>query len=235
MVHTGIGNKAAHFVPGDIKAVLPLLERCDAVVLGPGIGENNGSSKFLEKVFEVIKLPTVIDAGALIFLAHRGNRFLRGKQNLILTPHPGEMAKLLGKSIVQVQKDRFQVSLEYAKTQGVHLILKGARTVIAHPHPVPRFLAVDGKNNHTKSSAYQFSINALAGNPGMATAGSGDALSGILAALLGRGITSEQAARWGVLWHAMAGDLGLSPFGGGTVNDLIDAIPRATRSELKRS
>jgi len=132
-------------------------------------------------------------------------------RELILTPHPGEMAKLLGVSVKKVQDDREEITKKFARDYKVTLVLKGQHTIVA-----------DNKG--------QLHINKT-GNPGMATAGSGDVLTGIIAAFLGQGLNSFDAAKFAVYLHGLAGDLAAKEKTkmGMIASDIIDKIPEAIK------
>lgn len=206
-----------------LDAVRPWLALAQAVVLGPGLGRATATRAFAETILRDCATPLVVDADALDPRAcRRALRDARGER--ILTPHPGEMARLAGCDRTETQKDRFGIAGAYARENRATVVLKGARTLIAHPRPIrtghPR---ADGR----EKSEVRFSVNALAGNPGMASGGVGDALAGVLAALLARGLSAAEAARAGVWLHARAGDLAMPATGGGIASDLIEALPRA--------
>lgn len=162
--------------------LLPLLEKTDVVVLGPGMGQSEWSKELWGAVMAA-KLPLVIDADGLNLLA----QYPAHHEHWILTPHPGEAARLLGKSVWEVQDDRLSAVQEINKQYGGITVLKGAGTLVQVPNTTP--------------------VLCDKGNPGMATAGMGDVLSGVIAGLLAQGIPSGEAAKAGVCMHAMAGDL----------------------------
>ena len=191
--------------------VLDCLAWADAIVLGPGLGTGEVSAKIVETVLSEADCPCVVDADALNLAAER--HFRPGKTGplRILTPHPGEMARLCGCSVKEVKDSLLETALSYAKEQGVILVLKDAHTVTALP---------DG-------TAY---INA-SGNNGMATGGSGDVLAGVIAGLLAQGCTPETAAPLGVYVHGLAGDAAAERYGkyGMTASDLAAGIPEVLK------
>lgn len=161
--------------------LLALMAEASVIVLGPGLGQ----SKWSEQVFEYViqaRCPLVVDAGALTWLAHSN----LSSSHWIFTPHPGEAARLLGCSVAEVQADRpHAIALLLERFGGV-VVLKGMHTLImTEGHPVQ---------------------SCPAGNPGMASPGMGDLLSGLLAGLVAQGIPLWQAAKLGVFIHAAAGD-----------------------------
>lgn len=165
----------------------PLLERASVVVIGPGLGQGPWGEQLLQQVM-ALSVPLVVDADALNIIA--AGRVVKKpyRDNWIITPHPGEAARLLGWSTAQVQEDRFAAVSQLQQRYGGAVILKGAGTLVT-----------DGDNALTGLCPY--------GNPGMATGGMGDVLSGVLAALMAQGLSSAQAARLGVCLHACAGDM----------------------------
>ncbi|MNO21459.1 Bifunctional NAD(P)H-hydrate repair enzyme Nnr [compost metagenome] len=169
--------------------VLRLLAARDVLAVGPGLGRFAGEDAFMRALWEGTDRPLVVDADALNILAG-ADGLARWKRRdaaaTILTPHPGEMARLTGVSMGEVQRDRLGIARRFALQHGVTLVLKGARTVIAAP---------DGR----------LFVN-TSGHPGMATGGSGDVLTGIIAGLLAQGLDAVQAAAFGVYLHGQAGE-----------------------------
>jgi NAD(P)H-hydrate epimerase len=160
-----------------------LLERATAIAVGPGLGQNAWAEQMLQRSLETT-LPLVVDADALNLLARQRGQTRR--DNWILTPHPGEAARLLGSDTASVQADRFAAAREIQSDCGGVVLLKGAGTLVC-----------DGETMYV--CPY--------GNPGMASGGMGDVLSGILVALLAQGLSPRDAACLGVCLHAAAGDL----------------------------
>jgi NAD(P)H-hydrate epimerase len=161
-------------------------------------------------------LPLVVDADGLNALAEDVSLLRRKKSNqVILTPHPGEMARLLGISIADVEEARISIAQEFARTYGVCLVLKGARTIIASP-------------------AGATAINS-SGNPGMATGGMGDVLTGIIVSLLGQGYSAWDAGRLGVFLHGFAADLVAGEQGetGMNASDVMEKLPGAYAALLR--
>jgi NAD(P)H-hydrate epimerase len=177
----------------------------DAIAIGPGLGVRSRSARDLlyRLNLKKVKVPIVLDADGLN--AFPGKLDL----NLILTPHPGEMGRLLDLSTSEVQKKREKVALKAAQLFNCIVVLKGQHTVIADK---------SGKVSVNKT-----------GNPGMASAGMGDVLTGMIAGLAGQGIGSYDAAVWGVYLHGLAGDLAAKQKGeyGLIASDVVDKIPEA--------
>ena len=158
----------------------PLLERADVIAIGPGLGQSEWASQLLARVLDT-GLPLVADADALSLLALEPLR----RDNWILTPHPGEAARLLKTNTAEIQSDRFIAATELQKRYGGVVVLKGAGTLVVTDTGVGL---------------------CSAGNPGMASAGMGDVLTGVIAGLIAQGLSLEEAARIGVCLHAAAGD-----------------------------
>jgi NAD(P)H-hydrate epimerase len=179
---------AGNLAPGLLEA---LLERKTAIALGPGIGQEPETAEFVLGLLDRCSLPMVVDADALNILARHPDRLLNRMQGrgrvLVFTPHPGEMARLCGNSIAEVEGDREGLAREFSARHHVTLVLKGWRTLIAHP---------DGG----------MAVNTT-GNPGMAKGGSGDILTGILAALLAQHPEQPaEAVNAAVYLHGLAAD-----------------------------
>lgn len=160
----------------------------DVLVAGPGMGRWQGDTAWLRTVWQNTGCPLVLDADALNMLADAPDfaSWPRRGAPTVLTPHPGEMARLAGLTTAEVQADRIGLAQRFAQEHGITLVLKGARTLTA---------AANG----------DVWIN-VTGNPGMATGGAGDVLAGVIASLLAQGHSAEQAAAFGVYLHGAAGD-----------------------------
>lgn len=203
-----------------VDPVLELAEKSTVVAIGPGMSTHPAGIHFLKKVLSAINVPVVLDADALNLLAKilqdDSNFLTKLKEPLVLTPHPGEMARLTGLRTAEIQEDRIGVALQNSSEWGVTVILKGARTVVACP---------DG-------SMY---LN-VTGNPGMATGGSGDVLTGIIAALIAQGIQEQLAAALGVYLHGVAGDIAAAEKGiyGMAAGDIVEYLPSAIQKIEKK-
>jgi ADP-dependent NAD(P)H-hydrate dehydratase / NAD(P)H-hydrate epimerase len=190
---------------------LSLAATCTAVVLGPGLGDP-AARPFARAIAAHCATPMVIDAGAIAALAEAGAGGLPPGRPTILTPHPGEMAGLAGVSRDQVQARRTETAREAARATGAVVVLKGQRTIVAAP---------DGRT----------AVNPT-GNPGMATAGTGDVLAGMAGALLARGLDAWTAAAASVYLHGAAGDEAADAMGETslTAGDVIASVPAALRA-----
>jgi len=196
-----------------------LLRSRQALALGPGLGTEAATRAVVSAMLAARKVPAVLDADGLNAFSpeHRPRpRLQAGRSALVLTPHPGEAARLLGTTAAAVQADRLGSARRLATETGAVVVLKGRRTIVAHP---------DGRA----------SLNA-SGNPGMASGGTGDALTGVIGALLARGLDGFDAARLGTYVHGAAGDLASESFGedGMIAGDLIDALPSVWRKVADR-
>ncbi len=160
----------------------PLLDSPNVIALGPGLGQGEWGRAMFNDVLANEK-PLVLDADALNLLARQP----RALHDAILTPHPGEAARLLDVSTAEIQRDRFVAAKAIAEKFGAVVVLKGAGSLVAAPGEMPRVIG--------------------AGNPGMAVGGMGDLLTGIIAALRGQGLSAFDAASCGALLHSLAGDL----------------------------
>ena len=187
-------------------ALSALLDGAFTVAVGPGLGTTDWSRTLLRTCIDS-DAPLVVDADGLNLLAQLLQQGGVRRDRWILTPHPAEAARLLGCSVGEVQQDRVHAAGEMARRHGASVVLKGCGTVVADP-------------------SGQYAI-CPGGNPGMATAGSGDVLTGLIAALLGQGLSCFDAARAGVLAHAMAGDFAAANLSemGMIAGDIIDALP----------
>ncbi|MDP1759243.1 MAG: NAD(P)H-hydrate dehydratase, partial [Thermodesulfovibrionales bacterium] len=202
-----------------------LSERADVLAIGPGISVTGDTKKIVKELLLKSAVPAVIDADAINSLEGNKQILKKAKSPLILTPHAGEMARLLSvqRSAFSVQRqktlnselqneiegDRINTAVSFAKETGAYLILKGAPTVIAEP---------EGR----------VFINPT-GNSGMASAGTGDVLTGMLSGFLGEGLTPLEASILGVYMHGLAGDIAAKSKGEHSLiaSDIIDSIPEA--------
>jgi NAD(P)H-hydrate epimerase len=183
--------------------MLPLLRQSSVLACGPGLGMTGWSRRLFDTCMGSGQ-PLVLDADGLNLLADNPQQ----REAWVLTPHPAEAGRLLKCDTAKIQSDRIESARALSRQYGATVVLKGCGTVVARS---------DG----------QFTICPL-GNPGMATAGSGDVLTGVIAAMLGQGFDAWQAACLGVVVHAAAGDLAAELLGerGMLASDIIDAIPQ---------
>jgi ADP-dependent NAD(P)H-hydrate dehydratase / NAD(P)H-hydrate epimerase len=193
--------------------LLALAEKVDMVVIGPGLSLQDETTKLVRELVSVISKPLVIDGDGLTAIAERSEILLKRKASTILTPHAGEMARLMRRTVTEVNADKIGVLCEAARKLNATVIFKGAHSLIG---------LTDGR-------VY---VN-LSGNPGMATAGSGDVLTGCIAAMHGLGLSPEFAARKGVFMHGYAGDLAAVQKGadGLTATDILECLPAAMKND----
>ncbi len=191
-----------------VAAAEPILQQTGnkILVFGMGLSRTTESMELVKRLVEDINSPLVLDADGLIALGEMEGR-KKNQHPLILTPHPGEMARILGRSIREVQENRMTAAREAAAKFNAVVVLKGSRTIIASP---------GGK----------LLVNRT-GNAGMATGGMGDVLSGIIGALLGQGLDALTAAALGVYFHGLAGDAAAADKGemGLNAGDIVDYLP----------
>ena len=196
-------------------ALLKFCQDKSALGFGPGLGISPSTTELLLNLLPQLAAPCVFDADALNNLASHLNVFSGMKQTPVLTPHPGEMARLMAHtSSKTINDDRIGIAKTFALQHGVILVLKGANTIIANPQG-------------------QIAV-CPTGNPGMASAGMGDVLTGMITGLLAQGLNPWDAARTGVYVHGLAGDLAAKTMGEPSLiaSDLIAAIPHALTKTL---
>ncbi len=160
----------------------------DVIAIGPGLGRAQGTREFIRQLVDRATMPIVIDADGLNAFSDDPDRLAgREGRDVIITPHPGEMGRLLGMTTDEVQSSRLEIARNFAAAHRVYVVLKGHRTLIATPNE-------------------KIFINPT-GNPGMATGGTGDVLTGMIAAWLAQLLDAEAACKLAVYLHGMAGDL----------------------------
>jgi len=199
------------FAEGTAHEVISLGKAADAVAIGPGLGQEAGVANFVKAVVAGLpEVPLILDADALNAIAPFKDAFPRRAEPLILTPHPAEFGRLLGVPTREVIEKRLLLAVEFAAQTGVVLLLKGANTLVT-----------DGKRLYRNTT----------GNAGMATGGSGDTLTGIIAALVGQGMSEFDAAALGAWVHGRAGDLAAAKLGQTslTATDIIEHLPAVFR------
>jgi NAD(P)H-hydrate epimerase len=211
MVWAGKENENGELAASNIEWLSANLDRFQAVVIGPGLTSGTDAKKLVEWVIQHARVPVVLDADAVNICAEKPEALKSASIPLVLTPHPGELARLLHTTSASVQKDRNAAIQQAVNITGSTVILKGAGTLIAAP----------GKS-------MQVNLN---GNPGMATAGSGDVLAGILGGLLAQKFAPYDAARCAVFTHGRAGDYGSwrRCQAGLLAGDIIEELPYAMR------
>ena len=185
-----------------------------AAAIGPGIGRNASTRWFVLNLLQRIACPAVIDADGLNNLSTDVTVLGRRSGPMVLTPHPAEMARLAGIAAADVQRDRERLAAEFAARWKVVLALKGHRTVVT-----------DGRRVYVNET----------GNPGMATGGTGDVLTGVILGLLCQGIEPFEAAQLGVCLHGLAGDIAARAKGQPSMiaTDVLDALPEAFKAHMQ--
>lgn len=197
------------------KDIANFSKKADVLAIGPGLSRNKSTQSLIRKIISKIDKPMVVDADALNALSGNLN-LLRVKHSTlnairILTPHPGEFSRLIDKPLDYIQKNRESLAKSFARDYNTVLVLKGHNTIVASP-------------------VNKLYVNTT-GNPGMSTAGSGDVLTGIIAAFLGQGLDGFKAARLGAYLHGLAGDLAAREKTqvGMIASDIIEKIPEAIK------
>jgi hydroxyethylthiazole kinase-like uncharacterized protein yjeF len=192
---------------GGEKQILDLLRGKTALALGPGLSTHEETVRLVRRIVPQCPVPIVVDADGLNALSGDLTPLRSCKGRVVLTPHPGEMARLTGLTNSDVQADRVGLAARFAQEHGCHLVLKGARSLIARP---------DGRIH----------VNPT-GNPALASGGSGDVLTGLIGAFLARGFPAEKAAMTGVYLHGLAADFLAEETGeaGVLAGDLPEVIP----------
>lgn len=192
----------------------PLLDAATVIACGPGLGRSPALVALVSSLFADVSKPMVVDADGLNALASRPDVLARPAAARILTPHPGEFARLLGTGRVPAEQRRAE-AVRLAARCGVVVVLKGHRTLIT-----------DGRRQALNTT----------GNPGMATGGSGDVLTGLITALVCQGLPAFEAAQLGVYLHGLSGDLAAQELGQEALiaSDLVRFLPRAWHAYRQR-
>lgn len=207
------------FIAEAAASILDFASRCDALVIGPGLGRSDDTRELTRRVLAQLPCPAVFDADALVAIGDDLARWRDAPQSVVLTPHPGEMACLdrAPESASSQHHDaRRERAHAFAERTGCIVALKGHRTVVS-----------DGTRDFVNST----------GNPGMATGGTGDVLAGVIAALVGQGLAPFEATRLGVHVHGIAGDLAAARHGEVSMiaSDLLDSLGPAFLQHARTS
>jgi NAD(P)H-hydrate epimerase len=208
----GLVDTDGQFSAPAAEEVIALSRNATAIALGPGLGRSAALSAFVARLYREVKAPMVVDADALFALAEQTDLLATPGGPRVITPHPGEFARLSGATYDAAQ--RIQAAAKFAErdpSKRTVVVLKGHRTVVT-----------DG---------LRVSLNQT-GNPGMATGGTGDVLTGVITGMLGQGLSPFDAARLAVHVHGLAGDLAAEELGQVSMiaTDLLDYLPVAFRS-----
>jgi ADP-dependent NAD(P)H-hydrate dehydratase len=184
------------------------LPTASVLAMGPGMGQSADLRELVRWVVRSVEIPTVLDADALNNLVGQTDVLAGLKRPVVMTPHPGEFARLTGRSIAEIQADRETHALALAEAPNLIVVLKGSETIVT-----------DGKRLYVNTT----------GNPGMATGGSGDALTGVIAALIAQKMDAFDATCLGVYAHGLAGDIARDQNGevGLIAGDIVDSLADA--------
>ena len=201
-------DDGGHLTPGSVDAVVEQARRVGALALGPGLGRADATTAAVAEILRRVDLPAVVDADGLWHLHDAPETAGARAPATVLTPHAGEAARLLGRTREEVEAARLEAALDLAERSRAIAVLKGAGTIVAAP---------DGR----------VAVNA-GGSPALATAGTGDVLTGAVAAFLAKGVEPFAAAAAAVAAHARAGEIARR--GDGTIaSDVLEALPEAIR------
>jgi NAD(P)H-hydrate epimerase len=205
---------AGYFLEADYPAWHDMIAAQKALAMGPGMGTHSETGNMVHRILRELDLPLVLDADGLNLCAGHLELIRQYPGEMVLTPHTGELARLIISNTQEINKHRIEIAIQSAQQLDKVLVLKGGPTIIALP---------DGT----------VFINST-GNAGMATAGSGDVLTGIIAGLLSQGLNAKDAALCGVYLHGLAGDLAMTTKGihGLIASDMIESLPQAIKKTL---
>ncbi|NLK43456.1 MAG: NAD(P)H-hydrate dehydratase [Tissierellia bacterium] len=200
------------FTKDSLGPILEALENIDVVAIGPGMGVDEDRIHLLEEIIRNFKGPIIIDADGINCISLKPDILHNHKNQIIITPHPGELARLARVSIKEIQDNRIYYSNYISNKYNIIVVLKGFNTIVAY-HEDKIYV------NET-------------GNPGMATAGSGDVLTGVIASFIAQGLSPFNSGKLGVYCHGLAGDLGSLEKGeyGLIATDIIDNIPYSIKT-----
>lgn len=189
--------------------ILDFSKKCDLIAIGPGLGQNKETQQLVKDLVLKIKKPIVLDADGINALNGNIEILKKRKQRTVITPHPGELSRLIKKDIEYIQSNRENIARNFAKTTGVIVCLKGYKTVVASP-------------------SGEIYINKT-GNSGMASGGAGDVLTGIIASFIGQGMDDFSATAVSVYLHGLAGDIAVDKKGKFSLiaSDIIEYLPDA--------
>ena len=194
------------------RELLNFSQKVTAVAIGPGISQNKETQHLVRNLVTKLNKPIVLDADGIVAVAGHTDIFKNLKASVVMTPHPGEMSKLTGKDIVEIQNARKDIALATAALYNTVLVLKGHNTIVAGPNG-------ELYENHT-------------GNPGMATGGMGDVLTGMIAGFEAQGVDQFSASVLGVYFHGMAGDAAAREKGilSLLATDLLNKLPEVLKT-----
>lgn len=193
------------------KEILDRINKSDIAVLGPGLSTNIETKKLIRRLIAGIKKTMVLDADALNAVSEDIDILKKIETRYVITPHPGEMSRLIKRKTDYIKKNRLSVAKQFSNHYNAVVVLKGSGTVVT-----------ERKRHYINKT----------GNPGMATAGSGDVLTGVIAGFLAQGLGPFDAAKLAVYVHGLAGDLAAKERGeiGLIAGDILEKIPEAIKS-----
>lgn len=205
----GISTAGDFFNKESIDEVMDTIKDFDAVAIGPGLGRNEETGIFVREILKNFNGSTVLDADGINLVTL--DFLSKLEKDLVITPHPKEFSRLIDKPVKEIQANREDITAKFAKDIGKTILLKGNKTIVAS----------------AKADLY---VNQT-GNPGMATAGSGDVLTGIIGSLLGQGYGIFEAGKLGAYFHGLAGDIGAEKKGEASLiaSDIIGFLPKALK------
>ncbi|MCP3901444.1 MAG: NAD(P)H-hydrate dehydratase, partial [Desulfobacteraceae bacterium] len=201
-------NGQGILIESAFEKIIEISKDKDAIAIGPGIGTDKSTKKLIEKLIKTIDIPMVMDADCLNLIAENPQVLQKAKSDIILTPHPGEMARLSDTTTDQIQENRLESARNFSNELGITLVLKGANTIVSL----------------SDKKAYICPV----GNPGMASGGMGDVLTGMIAGFKAQGFSSENASIAGTYIHGLCGDDLEESIGGFgfLASDMVIEIPR---------
>jgi len=204
------------FTGASSKRILEFSKKADIAAIGPGISQAAGTRSLVLKLLMRLDIPIVLDADGLNCIALNTGILKKAKCPVIVTPHPGEMSRLIRKKTSYIQKNRTETAEAFSAEFNVITVLKGTRTIVAEK----------GRRKYVNKT----------GNPGMASGGCGDILTGMIASLAGQGLSGFDAAKLGVYLHGLAGDITARQKGETSLvaTDLLGNIPHAIKAAKKR-
>ncbi len=210
------GNEEGTLSSASADKICEAMKKAKSIVIGCGFGVNEDTVSVLAEVIKNAEVPLVIDADGINIISRNINVLKAAKVPIILTPHPGEMSRLTGMSVKQIQSDRIQTAVDFANEYNVTVVLKGANTVVA---------------THGEKTAF---VNTT-GNAGMSKGGSGDLLAGLVGAFLAQSVSPVNAAIMAVYIHGLAGDIAAENYSmiAMTPTDTANCLPFAL-SKIER-
>lgn len=210
----GFDDDEGRFSENAAEEIIKRVNSSDVCAFGMGMGKSSGTSNTVFDIVKEAEKPLIIDADGINAISGNIDILKKLKARAVLTPHPGEMSRLSGKTIADIQKNRIETACEFSKRYNTVTVLKGENTVIADPN---------GK----------YEVNST-GNPGMATGGTGDVLAGVTASFIGQGLDPFDAAVLSVYLHGRAGDIAAKEkgFHGLIASDVAEALPLAIKELL---